>query len=98
MKNKNQLSKIKKDYSKICNKLYRINLSPEAMALYGYLVSLSEDFDPGQKAMRKTMGWGKNKTYEVLKELINRNLIKLIREEDYGKHRLFEFVPPRDWL
>lgn len=97
MKNRNQLNKIRKHYSKIPNKLYNCNVSITAIGLYCYLASNSETFNPSIKNICSILQISKGTAIKYLGELKNRNLIKLIRPGGERVVSEYEFCSPDDW-
>jgi len=101
MKNKEALSNslIKQGgYYKAPNRLYNIDLSIGSIALYNYLISNAEDFNPAARVIAKSLNISRTTVHKLLKELTNRNLIACI--EPGGKNRVskFAFRSMKDWI
>lgn len=100
MKNKELLSNslIKSGgYYKAPNRLYNMELSMGAIAVYNYLASGAEDFYPASRVIAKTLKISRTTVHKLLKELCNRNMIYCF--EPGGKNRIskYEFKNIKDW-
>lgn len=100
MKNRNLLSEslVKNGgYHKSPNKLYNVGLSVGSIAIYNYLSSCAEDFNPAGRVIAKALKISRTTVHKHLKELCNRNMIKCI--EPGGKNRTskYAFLNIKDW-
>lgn len=100
MKNKNLLNLlIMKDggYYKVPNRLYSLNLPMGTIAVYSYLLSCAEDFNPAGRVIAKALKISRTTVHKHLKELCDHNLIKMIQRG--GKNRItkYQFCNPKDW-
>ena len=97
MKNKNGLNKLKKNYFKVPNKIVDSQLSPVAIALYVYLAKLPEDFNPSVGVMSKNLKISKTTVVKYMKELKDRNIVRVIQEGGENVITKYEFVPVTEW-
>lgn len=97
MKNKIGMSKSKKGFIKIPNKLLKMKLSNSAIMLYFICMSFPEKFNPSKSYLTsiiKISRWTINKAF---KELIDRNIIKCIRVGNRTKVSEYMFIDIKDW-
>jgi predicted transcriptional regulator len=97
VKNRNNINKIRYYYFKIPNKVFEMKLSPVAGFLYFYFLSLPEEFNPSVFHLSKKLEVDRKTVYKYLLELINRNMIKIIREASKGQIALYELINPSLW-
>ncbi len=98
MKNKNEiLNKLKKNYFKIPNKIFEVNLSATAIAMYCYLAKNREDFNPSVSTIAKSLKLSKTTTIKYLKELQNRNIINQYEAGAERRVSKYEFIKGNDW-
>lgn len=86
-----KLSNLKRNYVKISNRFFADpNISPEAKGVYGYIVSLPNDWQFSVKNMSKKLGIGEKKLTSILKELLAHNFIKKWYYNDSQGYRRLE--------
>lgn len=86
-----KLSNLKRNYVKISNRFFADpNISPEAKGVYGYIVSLPNDWQFSVKNMSKKLGIGEKKLANILKELLAHNFIKKWYYNDSQGYRRLE--------
>lgn len=84
-------------YYKVPNRIYDINLSMGGIAIYNYLISRPEDFNPAARVIARTLKISRTTVHKLLKELVDRNLITCI--EKGGKNRVskYRFNSLKEW-
>jgi 5-methylcytosine-specific restriction endonuclease McrA len=97
MKNKTKIGSINKNFFKCPNAIFKANVSSSAIALYCYLCSLSENFDPGIKAITSVLKVSPKSAYKYINELIDNKIIEVIVEAGPNKRRIFAFTNPKTW-
>ena len=98
MHNKNNTLKIKKGYVKIPNRIFKMGLSPIAVLLYCFFLSLAEEFNPGLAFIVDELKISKNTVIKYIKELENRNIIVKVQKGYPGKFSRYSIVMPSQWL
>lgn len=85
-------------YYKVPNRIYDIKLSMGGIAVYNYLISRPEDFNPAARVIASTLKISRTTVHKLLKELVDRNLIICI--EKGGKNRVskYAFISMKDWI
>jgi DNA-binding MarR family transcriptional regulator len=84
-------------YIKIPSKLYDINLSHPAIAIYGYMASCSEAFNPSIRYMSQKLGMTTPTIVKYVKELENRNIILRISTGGMKTLNRYSFTDPSTW-
>lgn len=97
MKNRNKLSLLKKNYFKVPNKLYEVNLSAMAILVYTYLAKVPENFNPSVGTIAKSLGLSKTTVVKYLSELKDRNIIRMIKQGGQNTLTEYEFIDIKDW-
>lgn len=74
-----------------------MDLSSNALALFNYLASCAEDFDPSKKQVCKILKLSRPTIYKVYKELEIHNIVR--KYSRGGNHRTtkYEFINPKEW-
>lgn len=86
-----------KNYTKVPNKVFSLGLSPYSIAMYSFMVSLPEEFDPSVSYLAKTLRLSKSTIIRSTKELVDRNLIAVLDKGGLGKVTKYELQPPKNW-
>jgi len=94
MQGKNGINKQKTGYIKLPIRLFELNLSLEAMALYTYLIKNTEDYNPSVGSLHSILKISKKSIRKYLKELLDHNVIEKAGFSMFQKYRL---VNPKDW-
>lgn len=100
MRNKETLGKLlikSGGYYKAPNKLYSMELSMGAIAIYNYLISCAEDFNPAGRVIAKTLKISRTTVHKHLNELCERNLITCIEPGGRNKITKYSFNNIKDW-
>lgn len=97
MKNKINMCKLKKGYTKISNKIKYMKLSSNAFVLYYTCMSMPEKFNPSITWLESDTGLSRWVLYRAFKELINKNMIKCIRVGKFHTLSKYEFVKVEEW-
>jgi predicted AAA+ superfamily ATPase len=97
VKNRNNINKIKYRYFKSPNKVFDAGVNPAVGFLYFYFLSLPEEFNPSVFHLSKKLKIDRKTVYKYLLVLINRNMIKVIREASKGQVALYELINPSLW-
>lgn len=98
MKNKNKLNSLKKAYFKLPNRIHTIGLSATAIAIYSYMAKGPEDFNPSVGNMSKALKLSKTTVVKYIKELKNRNIVKVIQPGAENLITKYEFVEIEKWI
>lgn len=109
MKNRDKITSITKNFTKIPNRIFYMKLSPIAIVTYTALCFYSEDFNPTLGNIAKLLGVHRNTICKVLKELETSGVIRkisqgyLFRNEisetrKRGEQSIYEFVPVSEWI
>lgn len=98
MKNRDVMARsLTSAYYKVPDKLYKSNLSLGAIALYGYLMSCSEAFNPSGNTIAKSLKSTRATVYKYLQELQKRNMILLIERGGINKISKYAFTKLEEW-
>lgn len=97
MKNRSKLSKLRKRYFKVPNKIHEVGLSAIAIAVYSYLAKMPEDFNPSIGTLAKALNLSKPTALKYLHELKNRNIIKLIKPGGENTISEYELTELTEW-
>lgn len=98
MKYRNALAKtLISEYYKIPDKLYKINLHMGAIALYTYLMSCAEEFNPSGTTMARALKVSRVTIHKYMLELQSRNMIKLLERGGKNKISKYQFTRITDW-
>jgi DNA-binding MarR family transcriptional regulator len=97
LKNKRLKDNIKANYTKIDNRIYKLGLSSNGLALYCFIRSLPEEFDPGVGFIADTLKMSRPTAIKALKELEARNVIKKYQKGGLGRFSKYMFMLPKEW-
>lgn len=99
MKNKNQVNKITYNYIKVPNKIFKMNLDVGVIALYIYLCSFPEEYNPSLRELGRYLKLSRNTTYKYLSILKRCNIIKEISPSsvELRKSAVYELSNPEGW-
>lgn len=97
MKNKNSLNKMKRSFFKLPNRILDIGLSATAIALYSYFAKMPEDFNPSVGVISKTLKISKTTVVKYIKELKDRNIVRVIQPGGENVITKYELTRPDEW-
>lgn len=97
MLNKGRLNQLEKDFFKTSNKIFRMGLSCEAIALFCYLSSCNEEFNPSVKYAANKLRLHRNTVSKAFQELEHNNIIRRVSEPQRGVSTKYEFINPDKW-
>lgn len=73
---------IKKHYFKCHNNLFSLGLSTQAISVYCYMLSVSEEYSPSIRELTKVFRVGRATIYRAINELLQANTIYIITNSD----------------
>lgn len=97
MRYKKGLEKIKMNYTKVPSKIFKMNLSSGALALYCYLANLPEEIDPSKAYISSKFNVSRPTVLKWYKELLMVNIIECYRSGGLNKVSKYAFVHPKKW-
>lgn len=97
MKNKNRFNGLRKNYFKVPLNLFSLDLSINAIGLYVFLSSCSEEFNPSVSFLSKKLKVSRNTVYKYLSELQKTNVISISMKGREGETTRYQFCPPSEW-
>lgn len=98
MKNKDYIDKLTKYYHKVPTKIYGLGLSSGAVALYCYLASNREDFNPSTRVVAKKLRVSRGNLIKRYKELIEKNIIMCYNKGTRTTTAKYMFVRMEEWI
>ena len=97
MLNRNKFSKLKKNYTKIPNKIFEIGLSSTGISLFCYLAKVPDNFNPSVGVIARSLKISKTTAIKYIQELKDRNIIKLVKQGGQNTLSEYEFVDIQGW-
>jgi predicted DNA-binding transcriptional regulator len=97
MQNKIKLNKMTKSYFKVPNRIHDIGLSGMAIAVYSYLAKQPEDFNPAVRVLARSLKISNTTAIKYMKELKDRNIIKVTQAGAENLITKYAFVPYNEW-
>lgn len=98
-KNKSIMTKeLKKDFTKVPNRIFKMGLSPIAITIYIVYCMYSDDFHPSTPYLCKLLNLSKPTILRYKKELRDRNLIQLFYKGGLGKTSKYKLIKPDLWI
>ncbi len=98
MRHKQNLNKLRRDFFKTTNKIFRMNLDPTTVTVYCYLCSCNEEFNPSVRYVALKLGLSKTTVSRAFLALESTNVIRLIGNPRRGQTTRWEFVSPQEWI
>lgn len=98
MKFRNRMCKLKKNYTKIPNLLYSINIPIGCKFLYTYCLSLPEDFNPSVSHLSKILGLSRRTINRYFTILVSLNILGKINSGYLLTVSRYEFKPINEWI
>lgn len=98
MKNKQKLNHLRSNYFKSTIKIFQMGLDSSAIAVYCYMSSCNEAFDPSVRYMSLRLHMNKNTVTRAVNTLLARNIISLLAAPRRGHTTKYEFVDPEKWV
>jgi DNA-binding MarR family transcriptional regulator len=97
VKNKSRLNQLRTNWFKTTTQIFQANLDPHSIAVYCYLCSVSEGFNPSVRHMAKVLSMSKSTIKRAIDTLKDRNIIRMSSGPALGKSTHYEFVAPERW-
>jgi predicted transcriptional regulator len=97
MNGKSSLNKLKTNYFKIPFQIVNSGLTVVEFAVYIFMASCAEEFDPSVRVIAKKLKLSTGTITRGIKGLLNKNIIQCIDQGELGKRSRYKFLPPSVW-
>lgn len=88
---------LKRNYFKSTNKIFYSGLDSRTIAVYCFMSSCSEEFNPSVRYISKTLGISKSTVSKAIHTLCERHIISQMKGATKGHSAEYEFVNPVFW-
>lgn len=97
MRGKSILNGMKKGYTKIPSKIFKVNLSGFDISVYCVLAFYPEEYNPSMRQIAIVLGSSKSTVARAIIRLRNRGIIKLLKKGSLSSFTEYEFISPKYW-
>lgn len=97
MQNRNRFRDVKKGYFKSITKIFHMGLSSSEIAVYCYLCSCTEEFNPSVRVIARYCRLSKDTVSDALGSLQRRGMIRLVVQGQRGQSARYAFIHPDKW-
>lgn len=98
MRNKTKMNQLKSDFTKGSTRIFRMGLDANTIAVYWYLVSCSEGFNPSVGMICRHLRLSKPTVTRAMKTLVECRVIVLVEHARKGMSTKYELMPPKDYI
>lgn len=91
------LKKMRMNYTKVPNKIFKLGLPVIALSIYFLLISLPEDFNPSLGYIAKSLNITKKTVGKYFGVLISCGLISKLIQGTFKSRSIYKLNPPNQW-
>lgn len=94
---KSELNKLERGYTKIITNIFHLGLDGATVAVYCYMCSLTETFNPATRQISKELHISPTKVRKCLKTLEDYNILSVVDSGSARRVKKFMFMPESVW-